>query len=108
MAMKPVARGFLGIGGNGVFEIAEHHIDLGTSSGTLARTFSICGGTKWIMRSSRNGNSRSGGGAPIASGLKKLRGSFIGDPKIRSIEQDMGRKRQAAFRMTRECAKAQG
>jgi hypothetical protein len=30
------------------------------------------------MRSSRSGNSRIGNGAPIASGLKKLRGSFIG------------------------------
>jgi hypothetical protein len=51
-----------------------------TSSGTLARTFSMCGGTKWIMRSSRSGNSRSGAGAPIASGLKKLRGSFMRIP----------------------------
>src|SRR5262245_50030188 len=48
-----------------------------TNSGTLLRTFSMCGGTKWIIRSSRSGNSRSGAGAPIASGLKKLRGSFI-------------------------------
>jgi hypothetical protein len=38
----------------------------------------MCGGTKWIIRSSRSGNSRSGVGAPNASGLKKLRGSFIG------------------------------
>src|ERR1700746_118006 len=37
----------------------------------------MCGGTKWIIRSSRTGSSRSGAGAPIASGLKKLRGSFI-------------------------------
>ena len=29
------------------------------------------------MRSSRSGNSRNGAGAPIASGLKKLRGSFM-------------------------------
>jgi len=43
----------------------------------LARSFSICGGTKWIMRSSLTGSSRSGAGAPMASGLKKLRGSFI-------------------------------
>ena len=28
MAMKPDARGFLGVGGDGVLEIAEHHVDL--------------------------------------------------------------------------------
>ena len=37
----------------------------------------MCGGTKWIMRSSRTGSSRNGSGAPIASGLKKERGSFM-------------------------------
>src|SRR6202012_2989311 len=47
------------------------------SSGTRARIFSICGGTKWIIRSRRIGNSRNGAGAPMASGLKKLRGSFM-------------------------------
>ena len=48
------------------------------SSPTFARTFSMCGGTKWIMRSSRDGSSRSGRGAPIASGSKYLRGAFMG------------------------------
>ena len=38
----------------------------------------MCGGTKWIMRSSRTGSSWYGAGAPIASGLKKGRGSFMG------------------------------
>src|ERR1039458_955720 len=36
------------------------------SSGTLARSLSKCGGTKWIMRSSRTGNSRNGAGASVA------------------------------------------
>src|SRR5262249_35093101 len=45
-------------------------------SGTFARSFSICGGTKWIIRSSFTGSSRSGAGAPMASGWKKFRGSF--------------------------------
>src|SRR5665213_3220626 len=35
------------------------------SSGTLARSFSKCGGTKWIMRSSRTGKSRIGAPAPM-------------------------------------------
>jgi hypothetical protein len=34
------------------------------------------------MRSSRGGNSRNGAGAPIASGLKKLRGSFIAETLV--------------------------
>jgi hypothetical protein len=46
----------------------------------------MCGGTKWIMRSSRTGSSRNGIGAPIASGLKKLRGSFIErSPDLRGL-----------------------
>ena len=72
------ARGLLGVDRNGVLEIAEHDVDLARPGpGTLARTFSLCGGTKWIMRSSRTGSSRSGAGAPMASGAKKWRGSFI-------------------------------
>ena len=69
MAMKPLARRLLGVGGNGVLEIAEHHVDLrGRARAPWRVTFSMCGGTKWIMRSSRTGSSRSGAGAPIASG----------------------------------------
>ena len=73
---EALARGFLGLDRNGVFEIAQHHVDLLASSGTLARSLSRCGGTKWIMRSSRTGNSRSGAGAPMARGAKNWRGSF--------------------------------
>ncbi|MNL50299.1 hypothetical protein D3C87_1733030 [compost metagenome] len=46
-------------------------------SGTLARTLSRCGGTKWIIRSTRAGGSRQGVGAPIARGLKNPRGVFM-------------------------------
>ena len=38
------------------------------SSGTRARTLSLWGGTKWIIRSSLIGSSRNGSGAPAASG----------------------------------------
>ena len=48
------------------------------SSPAFARTFSLCGGTKWIMRSSRDGSSQKRRGAPIASGSKYLRGAFMG------------------------------
>ena len=51
------ARRLLGVGGNRVLQVAEHHVDLADQVGTLARIFSTCGGTKWIMRSSRTGSS---------------------------------------------------
>ncbi len=44
---------------------------VGMTSGSLATTFSSCGGKKWITLLGRKGISRSGSGAPIASGLKK-------------------------------------
>ena len=68
----------LGIDRNGVLEIAQHDVDLADQlRRPSARIFSICGGTKWIIRSNRTGKSRSGAGAPIARGLKNCRGSFI-------------------------------
>jgi hypothetical protein len=67
--MAPRA-GFLGVGGDRVFEVAEHDVDLRASLGDLgADLLVMCGGTKWIMRSSLTGSSRSGCGAPMASGL---------------------------------------
>ena len=50
---EAAAGGLLGVGRDGVFEIAEHHVDLGGDvAGTLARIFSTWGGMKWIIRSS--------------------------------------------------------
>src|SRR6187399_1993068 len=46
------------------------------------------------MRSSRTGNSRSGAGAPTASGAKNWRGSFIGILKTRLPFRGMQRQRQ--------------
>ena len=51
-------RRHLGVGGDGVLEVAEHDVDLGDQSPSRARIFSLCGGTKWIMRSSRTGSWR--------------------------------------------------
>ena len=48
--------------------------DFGAMSGTLATIFSFEKSKKWIIREGVNGISRSGSGAPIASGLKKSRG----------------------------------
>ena len=40
-------------------------------SGTLAAIFGLPGSKKWIARDGRAGISRSGAGAPTASGAKK-------------------------------------
>jgi hypothetical protein len=40
-------------------------------SGTFAAIFALLGSKKWIARLGRAGISRSGSGAPTASGLKK-------------------------------------
>lgn len=47
---------------------------MGTISGSFDTSLSLCGGKKWITRLGRNGISRTGSGAPTASGLKKSRG----------------------------------
>ena len=47
---------------------------VGAMSGTLATIFGFCGGKKWITRLGRNGISRTGSGAPTASGRKKSLG----------------------------------
>ena len=83
MAMKPARAAVLASAGIASSRLPSTTSTCAISSGTLARTFSICGGTKWIMRSSLTGRSRSGAGAPIASGLKKLRGSFMAVPIFR-------------------------
>src|SRR5882757_5329886 len=80
MAMNPARAAALASAGIASSRLPSTTSTCAINSGTLARSFSICGGTKWIMRSSLTGSSRSGAGAPIASGLKKLRGSFMSVP----------------------------
>ena len=43
----------------------------GAMSGTLATIFALDAGKKWIIRDGGNGISRTGSGAPTASGRKK-------------------------------------
>ena len=76
IAMKPSRAAFLASAGIASSRLPSTTSTSRASCGTLAVTFSICGGTKWIMRSSRTGNSRMGAGAPAASGLKKLAWQF--------------------------------
>src|SRR4051794_33914018 len=47
-------------------------------SGSLATIFSFDASKKWIIRDGGNGISRTGSGAPTASGLKKSRGLRLG------------------------------
>src|SRR4051812_31123776 len=51
--------------------LASSTSTVGAMSGTLPTIFGLCGGRKWMTREGRNGMSRSGSGAPIASGRKK-------------------------------------
>jgi len=67
MAMSPCAPP-PGVGRNGVFQIAEHHVDLRGKSGTLGGDLFDCGARNESCRSSLAGSSRSGAGAPMASG----------------------------------------
>ena len=54
---------------------------VGAMSGTLATIFGFDGGKKWIIRDGRTGISRTGAGAPTASGRKKSLGLRIaGEP----------------------------
>src|ERR1700730_14376088 len=76
MAMKPARAASLASAGMASSRLPSTTSTCAISSGSLARSFSTCGGTKWIMRSRLTGSSASGRGAPIASGLKKLRGRF--------------------------------
>src|SRR6266536_2496000 len=58
----------------------------GAISGTLATIFSLEKSRKWIIRDGRNGISRTGSGAPIASGLRKSRGlRIVREPTIRRL-----------------------
>src|SRR5262249_28872191 len=75
-AMKPARAAALASAGIASSRLPSTTSTCAIRSGTFARSFSICGGTKWIIRSSFTGSSRSGAGAPMASGWKKFRGSF--------------------------------
>src|SRR4051812_39895947 len=51
--------------------LASRTSTVGAMSGTLPTILGLCGGRKWMTREGRNGMSRNGAGAPIASGRKK-------------------------------------
>ncbi|GGN45174.1 hypothetical protein GCM10012285_28580 [Streptomyces kronopolitis] len=53
---------------------------MGAMDGTFAAIFSLPGSKKWIIRDGRNGTSRTGVGAPTASGRKKSFGERMQSP----------------------------
>ena len=65
----------------------------GPSSGTLAAIFSFHGGKKWIIRLGGNGISRTGSGAPTASGRKKSLGLGCGHTRHVSKRRSVGDSR---------------
>ena len=68
-SMKPARAASLASAGMASSRLPRKTSTCLTMSGTRARSFSMCGGKKWIIRSGRTGNSRTGWGAPMASGL---------------------------------------
>ena len=79
MAMNPERAATLASAGTASSRLPSTTSTWAISSPARARIFSTCGGTKWIMRSSRTGSCRKGSGAPMARGVKCLAGvRFIG------------------------------
>jgi acyl dehydratase len=82
----------------------------GAMSGALATIFSLEKSRKWIIREGLTGISRSGSGAPIASGLKKslgLRMPRLNLPVTR-IPRSMGETETRAFETTQAAREASG
>ncbi len=68
-SMKPARAASLASMGMASSRLPHMTSHLVAVSGALLRIFSMCGGKKWIILSGRTGSSRSGCGAPMASGL---------------------------------------
>ena len=74
---SPARAASLSLAGTPSSRLASSTSTLGARSGSFARIFSFDAGKKWIIRLGRIGISRSGAGAPTASGLKKSLGERI-------------------------------
>src|SRR5688572_28139937 len=71
---SPARAASLSAAGTPSSRLARSTSTVGARSGSLARIFSLWAGKKWIARLGRTGISRTGAGAPTASGLKKSLG----------------------------------
>ena len=97
------AGGLLAVDRDRVLEVAEQDVGLVATSAALATIFSLLKSRKWIIRLGRTGISRSGWGAPIASGWKNERGlrmapdRRVPGPMSTSVDTDQ-RSREATGR----------
>ena len=78
-AISPARAASLSLAGIASSRLPSSTSTVGAMSGSLATTLAFCGGKKWIIRLGRNGISRSGSGAPTASGRKKSLGLRTSD-----------------------------
>ena len=77
---SPARAASLSLAGTASSRLARRTSTVGAMSGTFATIFGFDGGKKWITRDGRNGISRSGSGAPTASGRKKSFGERMRPP----------------------------
>ena len=80
ISISPARAASLSLAGTPSSRLASSTSTVGAIAGTLATIFGFDGGRKWIIRDGRTGISRSGSGAPAASGRKKSLGGRIGAP----------------------------
>ena len=97
MSMKPARAAPLASTGMASSRLPSTTSTWRASSGTLARIFSRCGGTKWIMRSSRTGSSRKGRGRADGQRGEELAGQLHGSGSFQKVSlpfRGMQRPRQ--------------
>ena len=88
---QPGPGGLLVGGGHAVLEVGRAaRRPCGAMSGTLATILGLEAGKKWIIRDGRTGISRSGSGAPTASGRKKSLGLRIAPRLVRLDSNHFG------------------
>src|SRR5688572_18181326 len=80
ISTSPDRAASLSLAGMPSSRLARSTSTVGAIAGTLATILGFDGGRKWIIRDGRTGISRTGSGAPTASGRKKSLGGRIGAP----------------------------
>ena len=86
ISTRPARAASLSLAGTPSSRLASRTSTVGAISGTLATIFGFDGGRKWIIRDGRNGISRTGSGAPTASGRKKSLGGRTAAQRTRSCD----------------------
>src|SRR4029079_17577287 len=74
ISIRPARAASLSLAGTPSSRVPSRTSTVGAIWGTFATIFGFDGGRKWIIRDGRNGISRTGSGAPTASGRKKSLG----------------------------------